>query len=109
MTASEQIDRRIADHPDWRGKLLEGIRRLVRESDPEILEEHKFSLQQIAPCAQVTVRYEYDFGDSWQHIITVEKILPLKNLQPGSYELRMKVTDKIRNQVLTPSAQFTVL
>jgi GWxTD domain-containing protein len=40
--------------------------------------------------------------------VTVEKILPLKNLPPGSYELRMKVTDKKRNQTLTPSASFTV-
>ncbi len=42
MTASEQIDKMIADHPDWRGKLLAGIRRLVREADPEILEEWKW-------------------------------------------------------------------
>ena len=42
MTASEQIDKKIADHPDWRGRLLEGIRRLVREADPEILEEWKW-------------------------------------------------------------------
>ncbi len=40
--------------------------------------------------------------------VTVEKILPLKNLPPGNYELRMKVTDKKRNQTLTPSASFTV-
>ena len=42
MTVSEQIDKKIADHPDWRGKLIEGIRRLVREADPEILEELKW-------------------------------------------------------------------
>ena len=42
MTASEQIDKNIADHPDWRGKLLAGIRRFVREADPEILEESKW-------------------------------------------------------------------
>jgi hypothetical protein len=42
MTASEQIDKIIAEHPDWRGKLLEGIRRIVREADPEILEEWKW-------------------------------------------------------------------
>jgi hypothetical protein len=42
MTASEQIDKVIADHPDWRGKLLAGIRRLVQEADPEILEEWKW-------------------------------------------------------------------
>jgi hypothetical protein len=42
MSASDQITKKIADHPDWRGKLLAGIRRLVREADPEILEELKW-------------------------------------------------------------------
>ncbi len=42
MTASEQIDRKIADHPDWRGKLLARLRRLVREADPEIVEDLKW-------------------------------------------------------------------
>ena len=40
--------------------------------------------------------------------VTVEKLLPLKTFEPGSYTLRMKVTDKVRNQTLTPSATFTV-
>jgi hypothetical protein len=40
--------------------------------------------------------------------VTIEKLLPLKNLAPGQYTLRLKVTDKTRNQTLTPSAQFTV-
>ena len=34
------------------------------EGDPEILEERKFTLQQIAPCEQDAFGYEYDFGDS---------------------------------------------
>ncbi len=42
MTASEQIDKKIADYPDWRGRLLADLRRLVREADPEILEELKW-------------------------------------------------------------------
>jgi hypothetical protein len=42
MNASEQIDKKIADHPDWRGNLVAAIRRLVREADPEILEEFKW-------------------------------------------------------------------
>jgi hypothetical protein len=42
MTASDQIGNKIAEYPDWRGKLLEGIRRLVRAADPEILEELKW-------------------------------------------------------------------
>jgi GWxTD domain-containing protein len=41
--------------------------------------------------------------------VTVEKLLPLKALAPGQYMIRLKITDKIRNQVLTQSAQFTVI
>jgi hypothetical protein len=40
--------------------------------------------------------------------VTIEKLLPLKSLEPGQYTLKLKVTDKNRNQVLTPSASFTV-
>ena len=40
--------------------------------------------------------------------VTIEKLLPLKTLEPGQYTIRLKVTDKNRNQILTPSAQFTV-
>jgi len=40
--------------------------------------------------------------------VTVEKLLPLISLEPGQYTLKMKVMDKNRDQVLTPSANFTV-
>jgi len=40
--------------------------------------------------------------------VTIEKLLPLKDLAPGSYTLKVRITDKNRKQVLTPSAQFTV-
>jgi GWxTD domain-containing protein len=40
--------------------------------------------------------------------VTIEKILPLNTLAPGQYTIRLKITDKDRNPVLTPSAQFTV-
>ncbi len=40
--------------------------------------------------------------------VTVEKLLPLQTLTPGQYTLTMKVTDNVSNQVLTPSANFTV-
>jgi len=40
--------------------------------------------------------------------ITIERLLPLKTLAPGQYELRIKVLDKIRKQTITPSAKFTV-
>ncbi len=42
--------------------------------------------------------------------VTVEKFLDLKSMKlaPGAYTLRIKVTDKTRNQSLPLSAQFTV-
>ena len=40
--------------------------------------------------------------------VTIEKLLPLSTLLPGSYTLKMKVTDRKRNQTLTPTATFTV-
>jgi GWxTD domain-containing protein len=41
--------------------------------------------------------------------VTIEKVLPLKNLEPGQYTIRMKVTDRKRNQTVNPTATFTVL
>ena len=46
------------------------------EGDPEILEAREFTLRQIAPHEQDAFVYEYDFGDSWEHEIMVEKIMP---------------------------------
>jgi GWxTD domain-containing protein len=46
-------------------------------------------------------------GSSAQQV-TVEKLLPLQSLEPGMYSLKMKVTDKSTNQVLTPAANFTI-
>jgi hypothetical protein len=40
--------------------------------------------------------------------VTVEKLLPLQNLQIGQYTLKLKIVDRNRNQTLTPSAQFSV-
>jgi len=40
--------------------------------------------------------------------VTIEKLLPLQSLDPGQYTLKLKVTDKNRNQTLTPTATFTV-
>jgi len=40
--------------------------------------------------------------------VTIEKLLPLKSLAPGQYTIRLKVTDKNRNQTLTQQGEFTV-
>jgi GWxTD domain-containing protein len=48
------------------------------------------------------------FQNASGFLLTVEKKLPLKSLRPGKYTLKLKVDDKLKNQSLTPSAQFTV-
>jgi hypothetical protein len=40
--ASELIDQRIHDLGDWRGETLATVRRLVKEADPDIVEEWKW-------------------------------------------------------------------
>ncbi|HYL77988.1 MAG TPA: GWxTD domain-containing protein [Bryobacteraceae bacterium] len=40
--------------------------------------------------------------------LTIQKWLPLRDLDPGAYTLRMKVTDKTHHQTVTPSASFTI-
>ncbi len=41
-TASELISNRIAELGDWRGETLARIRKLVKEADPEVVEEWKW-------------------------------------------------------------------
>jgi GWxTD domain-containing protein len=40
--------------------------------------------------------------------VTVQKLLPLKDLAPGDYTVNIKATDKKRNQTITRSASFTI-
>ena len=41
-SASQLIDARIRELGDWRGKMLGRLRALVREADPEVVEEWKW-------------------------------------------------------------------
>lgn len=42
MSPSELIDARIKELGDWRGKMLSQLRTLVKEADPEVVEEWKW-------------------------------------------------------------------
>lgn len=39
---SGEIDALIADIPDWRGKTFARVRKIIREADPQIVEEFKW-------------------------------------------------------------------
>lgn len=57
----------------------------------------------------------FDFSENLTQLtggaaeMIIEKLLPLQNFAPGDYTLKMKVTDKMRNETLSPTATFTVL
>ena len=41
-SASELIDKRIAELGDWRGETLRLVRKLIQETDPDVVEEWKW-------------------------------------------------------------------
>ncbi len=42
MKPSQEIDNLIANNPDWKGAMLAKIRKLILDSDSEIIEEWKY-------------------------------------------------------------------
>ena len=40
--------------------------------------------------------------------VTIEKMLPLNSFAPGNYAIRVKATDKIRNEIPRQQGTFTV-
>jgi hypothetical protein len=41
-SAEERISKRIADLDDWRGKTLARMRKLIKQADPDVVEEWKW-------------------------------------------------------------------
>lgn len=44
IPAPQLIDENIAEYPDWRGDTLATLRRLIKEADPEVVEEWKWNI-----------------------------------------------------------------
>ena len=42
--ASQMIDRRIAELGDWRGEMLSKLRGLIKQADPDVVEEWKWDV-----------------------------------------------------------------
>lgn len=67
----------------WTNSHLHGFRvggQFFTEPVPDyegmnVVDERQIRLSQIAPEAGARFIYEYDFGDSWEHVIVVEKVL----------------------------------
>ena len=43
QSASELIDKRIAELGDWRAETLSRMRKLIKEADPDVVEEWKWA------------------------------------------------------------------
>jgi hypothetical protein len=43
MSASEQIDAKIKELGDWRGETLANVRSIIKEADPDVVEEWKWA------------------------------------------------------------------
>jgi hypothetical protein len=57
-SASELIDNKIAELGDWRGKTLGRMRKLIKEADPDVVEEWKW----VKPTNPGTPVWAHDGG-----------------------------------------------
>jgi hypothetical protein len=58
QTPSERIDARIAELGDWRGETLARVRTLIRQADPDVVEEWKW----VKPSGGGTAVWSHDGG-----------------------------------------------
>jgi GWxTD domain-containing protein len=89
------------------------------------LQVYNFEADEKTRKPEGTIRYEiskkgsddkvFDFSQDTDQTtggasqIIVEQMLPLQNLEPGQYTLKITATDKKRNQTVTQAASFTVI
>jgi hypothetical protein len=69
QSASELISKRIADLGGWRGKTLRRMRTLIREADPDVVEEWKW----VKPTKPGTPVWSHDgiicTGESYKSVV----------------------------------------
>jgi hypothetical protein len=68
-SASERIDKRIAELGDWRGETLARMRKLIKQADPEVVEEVKW----VKPTNPGTPTWSHDgiicTGESYKSVV----------------------------------------
>src|SRR5277367_5637962 len=57
-TPAQHIDARIAEFNDWRGETLARVRALIKEADPDVVEEWKW----VKPSSGGTPVWSHDGG-----------------------------------------------
>src|SRR5258705_7193846 len=69
QSASELISKRIAELADWRGKTLGRMRKLIKQADPDVVEEWKW----VKPKSPGTPIWSHDgiicTGESYKSVV----------------------------------------
>src|SRR3984893_10218657 len=65
-SAAERIDKRIAELGDWRGETLSRMRKLIKEADPDVVEELKWMGTPICPHDGIICT-----GESYKNVVKV--------------------------------------
>src|SRR4030066_2209805 len=69
QSASELISKRIAELGDWRGETLSKMRKLIKEADPDVVEEVKW----VKPTNPGTPTWSHDgiicTGESYKSVV----------------------------------------
>jgi hypothetical protein len=69
QSASKLISKRIAELGDWRGKTLSRMRKLIKEADPDVVEEVKW----VKPSSPGTPTWSHDgiicTGESYKNAV----------------------------------------
>ena len=69
QSASELISKRITELGDWRGKALSRMRKLIKEADPDVVEEWKW----VKPSKPGTPVWSHDgiicTGESYKSVV----------------------------------------
>src|SRR5881409_683978 len=69
QSASERIDNRIAELGDWRGETLSRMRTLIKDADPDVVEELKW----VKPTNPGTPTWSHDgiicTGESYKNVV----------------------------------------
>ena len=69
QSASDLISKRLAELGDWRGETLSRMRKLIKEADPEVVEEWKW----VKPTSPGTPVWSHDgiicTGESYKNVV----------------------------------------
>jgi hypothetical protein len=69
QSASELISKRVAELGDWRGEALSRMRKLIKEADPDVVEELKW----VKPSTPGTPVWSHDgiicTGESYKNVV----------------------------------------